>query len=161
MQEACCDWAQHGECDKNAGFMDGSCRLACGLCTVEGHVYDCRPAASNATAIPAASEGGDKGTAAAKPKSALSAHGSGRVRDLIESVELESSHVFHAHGVVIIWAAIGSLVGAIACGTMRGLSRRSRKARRSSRWSRGGSRDANGARERPRSGRKSKKIIAV
>jgi len=29
----CTDWASIGECDKNPGYMHGSCKLACGLCT--------------------------------------------------------------------------------------------------------------------------------
>jgi len=30
--EFCCDWAEKGECDRNADFMLSSCKLACGEC---------------------------------------------------------------------------------------------------------------------------------
>ncbi|KAG2435334.1 hypothetical protein HXX76_007408 [Chlamydomonas incerta] len=32
-ESACSDWAEKGECERNAGFMRKSCRLSCKLCT--------------------------------------------------------------------------------------------------------------------------------
>ena len=45
----CCDWALHGECEKNREFMGVSCQAACKFCHVEGHTYDCVPHNSTST----------------------------------------------------------------------------------------------------------------
>ena len=171
-QDGCCDWAGHGECEKNPSFMSENCRKSCGMCAVNGTSFDCHSRTEQPQQPPAPKSAGTQG----QPRKAkadrviLGGHHSSRsVRELIENVELESSHIFHAHGVVIIWVAIVSLVGAIMMGTLR-FSKRSRRRKaghRSSRWSKG-AKDANGSRE-SRSGAKNasrrggsgKKIIAV
>lgn len=31
-EDRCYTWGEQGECERNKGFMETSCRLTCGLC---------------------------------------------------------------------------------------------------------------------------------
>jgi hypothetical protein len=45
QSEHCAAWAASGECDRNAGYMRASCRLACGLCAPQAKEGDPAPPA--------------------------------------------------------------------------------------------------------------------